>query len=73
MAFADTAVEPLFRLFDVTVVATERISPTFVRVTFGGAALDDFAWDGLDQRIKLLFPNAQGGYPAMRAKDPSWY
>ena len=73
MAFADTAVEPLFRLFDVTVVATERISPTFVRVTFGSAALDDFAWDGLDQRIKLLFPNAQGGYPAMRAKDPSWY
>jgi NADPH-dependent ferric siderophore reductase len=68
-----TAVEPLFRLFDVTVVATERVSPAFVRVTFGGGALDDFAWDGLDQRIKLLFPNDQGEYPAMRAKDPSWY
>jgi len=70
---ADAASEPLFRLFDVTVVATERISPTFVRITFGGASLDEFAWDGLDQRIKLLFPNALDRYPAMRAKDPSWY
>lgn len=75
---ADTAtdvagIEPLYRLFDATVLSTERISPTFVRVTFGGGALDEFAWDGLDQRIKLMFPNLRGGYPAMRAKDPSWH
>lgn len=69
----ETVTEPLYRLFDAVVVATERLSPTFVRVTLGGAGLDDIAWDGLDQRIKLLFPNADGGYPAMRAKDPSWY
>ncbi|MHA7987236.1 siderophore-interacting protein [Rathayibacter sp. CAU 1779] len=70
---SDGVAEPLYRLFDATVVATERISPTFVRITFGGRGLDDLAWDGFDQRIKLLFPNAQGGYPSMRAKDPAWY
>ncbi|NNC13096.1 siderophore-interacting protein [Planctomonas sp. JC2975] len=72
-ATLDGAAEPLYRLFDATVLATERISPTFVRITFGGRGLDDLAWDGLDQRIKLLLPNAQGGYPSMRAKDPAWY
>lgn len=72
MPGTDTATEPLYRLFDTTVMATKRLSPTFARITFGGG-LDDFAWDGLDQRIKLLFPNAGGGYPDMQAKDPSWY
>ncbi len=70
---AATATEPLYRLFDATVIATERLSPTFVRITFGGRGLDEFAWDGLDQRIKLLFPNASGGYPSMPADDASWY
>ncbi len=54
------------------VTAVERISPTFARITFGGASLDDFGTPGavLDQRIKLIFP-ADSGLPDMPEGD--WY
>ncbi|WFE98210.1 siderophore-interacting protein [Micromonospora sp. WMMD987] len=45
-----------WRLFDVQVRATRRLSPSFLRVTFTGADLDRFADNGYDQRMKLVLP-----------------
>lgn len=44
-------------------VRVERISPTFVRIELAGEELADFGIDGpvYDQRIKLVFPTADGG------------
>src|SRR4051812_24514182 len=47
---------PAYRPFAATAVRAQRLTPSFVRVTFGGADLDEFASGGLDQRIKVLFP-----------------
>ena len=47
---------PAYRPFAVGAVRVRRLTPSFVRVTFGGADLDEFASGGLDQRIKVLFP-----------------
>ena len=49
------AVEP-WRAFAVQVRAVQRLSPSFVRITFTGDDLDRFADPGLDQRIKLVLP-----------------
>ncbi|MDT0445651.1 siderophore-interacting protein [Streptomyces johnsoniae] len=46
-----------FEFFDVHVLRADRISPGFVRVTVGGAALTRFAGGGRDQRIKLFLPH----------------
>ncbi len=52
----------------------ERVSPNFVRITFGGDDLRDFATPGavFDLRIKLIFPPASGRLPAVVASD-GWY
>ncbi len=72
---ADDAPDALlapWRMYDVTVARVERISPTFLRVTFVGEGLDDFDSGGLDQRIKLVLPAAVGGYAHLpRGRD--WY
>jgi iron complex transport system ATP-binding protein len=64
--------EHRYRDFDVQVVAVRRLSPNFVRITFGGTALANFASDGLDQRIKVLLPNSQGGVPAFAVGPVGW-
>lgn len=55
-------------------LAVERASPTFVRVTFGGEPLREVGNPGrtLDQRIKLIFPPASGELPRF-ADGPDWY
>ena len=44
--------------FEVTVADVDRITPTFVRITFEGPSLRDFPWYDVlgprDLRIKLL-------------------
>ena len=61
-----------FRLHEVTLVGRRRISPSFVRFTFTGPELDLFADNGLDQRIKLIFPlDGVGLAPVPRGDD--WY
>src|SRR3712207_7404822 len=47
---------PAYRLFSVRVAGVTRLSPSFLRVTFAGADLDECAPNGLDQRIKVLLP-----------------
>lgn len=44
-----------------TVIRVTPLSPHFTRITFGGTELAHFGTDGLDQRIKLLLPRADGG------------
>lgn len=57
-----------------TVAAVERVSPSFVRVTFAGADLAEFGTPGhvLDQRIKLVFPAPGGAVPRL-APGGDWY
>ncbi|WP_433236591.1 siderophore-interacting protein [Streptosporangium sp. CA-135522] len=47
---------PAYRAFHVRVLRTARLSPSFVRITFGGEELSGFADNGFDQRIKLILP-----------------
>jgi NADPH-dependent ferric siderophore reductase len=56
MTVPTVAAVPAYRSFAVSAVRVQRLTPSFVRVTFGGAELDEFASGGLDQRIKVLFP-----------------
>ncbi len=49
-----------YEVFDVRVTAVQRLSPSFVRITFGGDDLAAFADNGHDQRIKLVLPLARG-------------
>jgi len=55
---------PAYRPFRVTVRRVERLSPSFLRVTFGGEELEEFGTAGLDQRIKLVLPLEAPGAPA---------
>ncbi|GAA0794339.1 siderophore-interacting protein [Spirilliplanes yamanashiensis] len=67
----DTVLAP-WRFFVVEVVAARRLGPSFLRVTFTGDELHDFADNGFDQRIKLAFPES----PVAEAHLPSgtdWY
>ena len=56
------AVVQPYRLFNVTTKRTERLSPHFVRVTLAGEHVRHFATHGLDQRVKLVFPDTHGEY-----------
>ncbi len=49
-----------YSAFPVEVRARRRLSPGFVRITFGGEALENFAAWGTDQRIKLVLPMDDG-------------
>lgn len=63
---------PAYRPFSVEVLRTRRLSPSFVRVTFGGEELSDFADEGFDQRIKVVFPLPDGGFTPLGGGD-DWY
>ena len=47
---------PVYRPFLVQVSKVQRLSPSFLRVTFSGADLGECAPNGFDQRIKVLLP-----------------
>lgn len=59
-------------MFDVEVSRVHRISPSLVRVTFTGSALDGVADRGYDQRIKLILP-ADGGSLADLPRGEDWF
>ncbi|MFI9204646.1 siderophore-interacting protein [Streptomyces sp. NPDC053048] len=74
---------PPYRWFDLHVVRTERVSPSLVRVTFGGDRLGDMVVGGRDQRFKLFLPQpgqdapvlpddlGMGWYAEWRTQDPA--
>ncbi|GAA1326757.1 siderophore-interacting protein [Leucobacter albus] len=73
-----TARQP-YDAFLAQVLRIEQLSPHFTRITFGGAELEHFGTDGLDQRIKLLLPRADGTFPELglfgdpRPEMLAWY
>ncbi|WP_043441565.1 siderophore-interacting protein [Arthrobacter sp. L77] len=64
---ADT--EPMVLAFDVVVTAVQDLTPTFRRITFGGACLTGFgvAGDTLDLRIKIVIPSEGRACPDIAA------
>ena len=85
MTTSSEAVRSAVGVFEVEVVRTQRLSPTFLRVTFGGASLHDFLDHGplgpRDLRVKLVVPVgsrrplhvtdlSDGWYQRWRALDP---
>lgn len=71
MTTTETEVQP-YTLFRVEVVRTQRISPSMLRVTFGGADLALCTSAGHDQRIKLFFP-LDGQTDPVVPEGPDWY
>lgn len=74
---ADTATRtrPPYVLALAEVRAVERVSPNFVRITFGGADLDDFGTPGdvFDARIKLIFPPSPDVVPPIDRDSDDWW
>ncbi|MFG2738309.1 siderophore-interacting protein [Streptomyces harbinensis] len=72
-----------FEFFDLQVLRTTRISPSFTRVTLGGDTLHRFASGGRDQRFKLFLPQpgcrevaiprdaGHAWWPAWQRMDPA--
>lgn len=58
----------------VEVRATKAISPTFVRVTVGGPALEQFAYMGYDQWFRTFIPKeGQAGLRLPPTTSPLWF
>lgn len=72
MTKQQTAPAP-FEFFDAEVLRTEIISPSFIRVTFGGPALGRFASGGRDQRFKLFLPQPGQHRPVVPTDPFDWY
>ncbi|RBY95820.1 siderophore-interacting protein [Blastococcus sp. TF02-8] len=68
----ETVQVPAYRTFPVQVAQVQRLSPSFLRVTFTGPELDVFASNGFDQRIKVLLPLPGRGIVDCPAGD-DWY
>ncbi|MFF3438642.1 siderophore-interacting protein [Streptosporangium sp. NPDC002721] len=63
---------PAYRGHQVEVLRTVRLSPSFVRVTFGGEDLAGFADQGFDQRIKAILPLPDGSITPL-GDGGDWY
>ena len=62
------------RLFTARVLRSERVSPSFQRVTIGGAELAGFEWGGFDHWFRLFLPPAPGMPLVLPAvKGRSWW
>jgi NADPH-dependent ferric siderophore reductase len=61
-----------WRFFRVLVARSQRLSPSFLRVTFAGPDLDRFADTGYDQRIKLVLPLPDCGLGHLPT-GPDWH
>ncbi|NUQ31209.1 MAG: siderophore-interacting protein, partial [Dermatophilaceae bacterium] len=66
-----TAVNPVL-LLTAVVRRVERLSPSFVRICFGGDDFEHLGPEGptLDQRVKLLFPSS--GHEVPRLDPDGW-
>lgn len=72
---ADTRTRTPYVLARAEVRAVDRVSPNFVRVTFGGLDLEEFGTPGdvYDARIKLVFPPASGILPDLDRDTDDWW
>lgn len=67
--------KPSYIFGRAVVRAVERISPSFVRITFGGDEIRDIGSPGdvFDVRIKLVFPPVSGRVPEIEEGEDGWY
>ena len=71
--------ETPFIIARARVTAVDRVSPSFVRISFGGPDIAEFGNPGraFDQRIKLIFPSSSGEssgvLPQLRDTGMDWY
>lgn len=74
-AESTTKARPTYALALTEVRAVERVSPNFVRITFGGDDLDEFgtAGDVFDARIKIIFPPEPYAIPAIDRDTDDWW
>jgi NADPH-dependent ferric siderophore reductase len=69
----ETTTVPSTLVAEVQVDEVERLTPAFVRVTFGGPALVDLSTaDGFDTRFKVVFPGATGLLPDHGGVPERW-
>lgn len=62
------------RMFTAQVVRTERLSPSFQRVTIASADLTEFDWLGLDHWFRLFFPlSPDGGLRLPEVSGRLWW
>jgi NADPH-dependent ferric siderophore reductase len=61
-----------YRAYNVRVTRIDRLTPNFIRVTFGSDELASLGWDGPDQRIKVVLPLA-GRTMADFPTGDDWY
>ncbi|MGN7949096.1 siderophore-interacting protein [Microbacterium sp. 22215] len=75
MSAETTTERPTYVLARAEVRGVERVSPNFVRVTFGGEDLFEFGTPGdvYDSRIKIVFPPASGILPDLDRSTGDWW
>ncbi|AHG21329.2 iron utilization protein [Chania multitudinisentens RB-25] len=61
-----------YRIFNIILKYKENISPSLLRCVFSGPELNRMKLEAPDQRIKLLFPSAQGQISQLENSD-DWY
>ncbi|WEK32622.1 MAG: siderophore-interacting protein [Candidatus Pseudomonas phytovorans] len=66
-----TGKQPSYRLFDVQLKQRIALSPSLTRLVFTGPDVDEMTTLAPDQRIKLLFPAADGSLPNL-SNDLHW-
>jgi len=70
---AQTVAAPAVLVAEARVAQVERLTPAFVRVTFGGPGLADLSTaDGFDTRFKVVFPGPTGALPSLGATPEEW-
>ncbi|GAA0591915.1 siderophore-interacting protein [Actinomadura livida] len=69
-----------FAFFELHVLRSERLGPSMVRITLGGAVLDGsaepgFGTGGRDQRFKIFFPHPHQDVPVMpdNSDGDTWF
>lgn len=63
-----------FRLFRLTVLHSVRLSPSMLRVTFGGPELGGFASGGRDQSLSLFLPHPGQPEPVVPVdNEGNWF
>ena len=62
---------PAYRPYRAAVSDLRRLSPGFLRVSLTCPEFETFGTERLDQRIKLVFPLADGSFSPLDAGD--WY
>lgn len=64
---------PAYRFFAVTVARTQRLGPSFLRLTLAGPDLTGFGVGGDDQRIKLVLSRDGAPVDGLLTDGPDWY